>query len=179
MSIRLDSKVAIITGAGGGIGRSHAVALSQLGAKIVVNDLGSSVDGDGKNQSLAQETVSLIKKSGGEAIANQSDISSIQGADQLVEEAHTHFGSVDILINNAGILRDGSFKNQSLDDWQKVLDVHLSGSRHVTKAVWPIMRDQKFGRIVMTTSALRTLWQLWTNQLFSGQAWYLGTGSIP
>jgi NAD(P)-dependent dehydrogenase (short-subunit alcohol dehydrogenase family) len=152
MSIDFKGKVAIVTGAGGGLGRTHALELAKRGAKVVVNDLGGSVDGSGGSSAAAQKVVEEIKAAGGEAIANGSSVSDKKGVDNLVKQTLEAFGRIDILINNAGILRDKSFKKMELEDFQLVVDVHLMGSVYCTKAVWPIMSEQNYGRIVMTTS---------------------------
>ncbi len=152
MSIDFKGKVAIVTGAGGGLGRTHALELAKRGAKVVVNDLGGSVDGSGGSSAAAQKVVEEIKAAGGEAIANGSSVSDKKGVDNLVKQTLESFGRIDILINNAGILRDKSFKKMELEDFQLVIDVHLMGSVYCTKAVWPIMSEQNYGRIVMTTS---------------------------
>jgi NAD(P)-dependent dehydrogenase (short-subunit alcohol dehydrogenase family) len=152
-AIRFDGKVAIVTGAGGGLGRQHALELARRGAKVVVNDLGSAVDGSGGSSAAAEKVVAEIKAAGGEAIANGSSVSDRVGAQRIVDDALKAFGTVDVLINNAGILRDKSFKNLSLDDFELVVKVHLLGSVYCTKAAWPIMYDKGYGRIVMTTSS--------------------------
>jgi NAD(P)-dependent dehydrogenase (short-subunit alcohol dehydrogenase family) len=152
MSIDFKGKVAIVTGAGGGLGRTHALELAKRGAKVVVNDLGGSVDGSGGSSAAAQKVVEEIKAAGGEAIANGSSVSDKKGVENLVKQTLESFGRIDILINNAGILRDKSFKKMELEDFQLVVDVHLMGSVYCTKAVWPIMSEQNYGRIVMTTS---------------------------
>ena len=152
MSYSFEGKVAIVTGAGGGLGRCHALELAKRGAKVVVNDLGGAMDGTGGSSDAANAVVEEIKSAGGEAIANGGSVSDRQGAQSMVDDAMNAWGRVDILINNAGILRDKSFAKMELDDFQVVLDVHLMGSVNVTKAVWPIMREQNYGRIVMTTS---------------------------
>jgi len=148
--IRLNGKVAIVTGAGAGLGRSHALLLAARGAKVVVNDLGGAMDGTGASQTPAQKVVDEIKAAGGEAIADYNDV--VNG-DKIVKTALDTYGTVDIVINNAGILRDVSFLKQTDQDWDLVLKVHLLGSKNVSKAAFPIMREKKWGRIVMTTSA--------------------------
>jgi len=153
MAISFKGKVAIVTGAGAGLGRSHALELAKRGAKVVVNDLGGAVDGTGGSSEAAMKVVEEIKAAGGEAIANGASVSDKKGAESIVKDAVDAFGTVDILINNAGILRDKSFKNMTLDDFELVLAVHLLGSVYCTKAVWPIMNEKKYGRIVMTTSS--------------------------
>ena len=152
MSISFEGQVAIVTGAGGGLGRSHALELARRGAKVVVNDLGGAMDGTGGSSEAAEKVVSEIKESGGEAISNGGSVSDRNGAKSMVDDAMEAWGRVDILINNAGILRDKSFSKIALDDFQVVVDVHLMGAVYCTHAVWPIMREQNYGRILMTTS---------------------------
>ena len=152
MSISFEGQVAIVTGAGGGLGRSHALELARRGAKVVVNDLGGAMDGTGGSSEAAEKVVSQIKDSGGEAISNGGSVSDRNGAKSMVDDAMEAWGRVDILINNAGILRDKSFSKIDLDDFQVVVDVHLMGAVYCTHAVWPIMREQNYGRILMTTS---------------------------
>jgi NAD(P)-dependent dehydrogenase (short-subunit alcohol dehydrogenase family) len=152
MSIDFQGKVAIVTGAGGGLGRCHALELAKRGARVVVNDLGGSMDGTGGSSEAAIGVVDEIKAAGGEAIANGGSVSDLQGAASMVGDAMDAWGRVDILINNAGILRDKSFTKVTVEDFQAVLEVHLMGAMYCTKEVWPIMREQNFGRIVMTTS---------------------------
>jgi len=153
MAIRFDGKVAIVTGAGGGLGRAHALELARRGAKVVVNDLGGAVDGSGGSSKAAQDVVAEIKALGGEAVANGGSVADREGAQSIVRDAVQAFGTVDILINNAGILRDKSFAKMTLDDFELVLKVHLLGSVYCTQAAWPIMADKNYGRIVMTTSS--------------------------
>ena len=152
MSISFEGQVAIVTGAGGGLGRSHALELARRGAKVVVNDLGGAMDGTGGSSEAAEKVVSEIKDSGGEAISNGGSVSDRNGAKSMVDDGMAAWGRVDILINNAGILRDKSFSKIDLDDFQGVVDVHLMGAVYCTHAVWPIMREQNYGRILMTTS---------------------------
>ena len=152
MTISFDGRVAIVTGAGGGLGRCHAIELAKLGAKVVVNDLGGAMDGTGGSSEAAANVVEEIKAAGGEAIANGGSVSDARGAKSMVEAAMKAWGRVDILINNAGILRDKSFTKMTMEDFRAVLEVHLMGSVYCTKEVWPIMREQGYGRIVMTTS---------------------------
>ena len=144
-------KVVIITGAGGGLGKSHALEFARRGAKVVVNDLGGSGDGKGSGD-MADAVVEEIRSEGGVAIANKASVSDKAGAKSIVDDAVAEFGTVDILVNNAGILRDKSFKKMPLEDWDIVMDVHLNGTAYVTHAAWPIMYDQGYGRIVMTSS---------------------------
>jgi NAD(P)-dependent dehydrogenase (short-subunit alcohol dehydrogenase family) len=153
MSIDFKGRVAIVTGAGAGLGRIHALELAKRGAKVVVNDLGSSVDGSGGSSAAAQAVVEEIKKGGGEAIANGASVSDKKGAESIVADAVKAFGTVDILINNAGILRDKSFMKGSIEDFELIVSVHLLGSMYVTKAAWPVMNEKGYGRIVMTTSS--------------------------
>ena len=152
MQILFDDKVAIITGAGSGLGRSYALFLSSRGAKIVVNDLGVPENGTGRSEPSAQMVVEEIKSRGGEAVANFDSVANIEGAQKIVKDALKHFGTLDILINNAGILRDKSFLKMPLEDFELVLRVHLMGSVYVTRAALPVMKEKGYGRIVMTTS---------------------------
>lgn len=153
MTIRFDNQVAIVTGAGNGLGRSHALALAARGAKVVVNDLGGSRDGTGASSAAAQAVVEEILAAGGEAMANGADVTDYAQVEAMVAEARAAWGRVDILVNNAGILRDKTFSKVALDDFEFVLKVHLMGSVNCTKAVWELMREQQFGRIVMTSSS--------------------------
>jgi NAD(P)-dependent dehydrogenase (short-subunit alcohol dehydrogenase family) len=148
-----DGKVAIITGAGGGLGRQHALLLASRGALIVVNDLGGSVDGTGENASAAQKVVDEIKAAGGEAVANHSSVATPEGGEEIVQSAIDAYGRVDIVINNAGILRDKAFHNMEPDLMNPVFDVHLKGAFHVTQPAWVRMREQGYGRIISTSSA--------------------------
>ena len=144
-------KVVVITGAGGGLGKAHALEFARRGAKVVVNDLGGSGDGTGSGD-MADSVVAEIEADGGIAIANKASVSDREGAKSIIDDAVAAFGTVDILINNAGILRDKSFKKIALDDWDIVMDVHLNGTAYVTHAAWPIMYEKNYGRIVMTSS---------------------------
>jgi len=146
-----NDKVVVITGAGGGLGRAHALEFARRGAKVVVNDLGGKVDGTGASDA-ADKVVEEIRAAGGEAIANKASVSDRAGARSIIDEAVAAFGTVDILVNNAGILRDKSFKNMTLDDWDLVLGVHLTGTAYVTHAAWPIMYEKNYGRILFTSS---------------------------
>ena len=152
MSISFNDQVAIVTGAGGGLGRCHALELARLGAKVVVNDLGGNMDGSGGSSEAAESVVAEIKATGGEAIANGGSVSDRSGAQSMVDDAMNAWGRVDVLINNAGILRDKSFSKMTLDDFEMVVNVHLLGAAYCSHAVWPIMREQNYGRILMTTS---------------------------
>jgi NAD(P)-dependent dehydrogenase (short-subunit alcohol dehydrogenase family) len=151
--IRFDGKVAIVTGAGGGLGRQHALELARRGAKVVVNDLGGAVDGSGGSSEAARKVVEEIKAAGGEAMANGASVTDDAGVAGMVKQAMDQWGRVDILIANAGILRDKSFAKMELADFELVLNVHLMGTVKPTKAVWEIMREQNYGRIVVTTSS--------------------------
>ncbi len=146
-------QIVLITGAGGGLGRSHALLLASLGAKVLVNDPGSAVDGRGSAARPAEETVELIRAAGGEALADFHGVETEAGAQAMVEAALKGLGGLHAVINNAGILRDVSFRKQSSVDWEQVLAVHLDGSRHVTKAAWEIFCSQGYGRVIFTTSA--------------------------
>jgi len=147
----VDGKVAIVTGAGGGLGREHALLLAEHGASVVVNDLGGSVDGTGASDA-ADSVVEEIKAAGGKAAANKDSVSDREGAKRIVETAVKEFGTVDIVVNNAGILRDKSFKKMTLDEWDMVINVHLNGSAYVTWHAWPIMYEKNYGRVIFTSS---------------------------
>ena len=151
--IDFTGRVAIVTGAGGGLGRLHALALAERGAKVVVNDLGGAVDGSGGSASAAQKVVDEIKAKGGEAIANGASVTDFDAVQAMVQQAIDTWGRVDILVHNAGILRDKSFGKMELADFRLVVDVHLMGGVHLCKAAWPHMVEQKYGRIVLTTSS--------------------------
>ncbi len=151
--IRFDDRVAIVTGSGGGLGREHALELARRGAKVVINDLGGSLDGSGGNSAAAEAVVAEIKAMGGEAIANGSSVSDVAGVQKMIDDAMAAFGRIDILICNAGILIDKSFSKMTNSDIDKVLDVHLRGTFRPIKAVWDIMKEQGYGRIVVTTSS--------------------------
>ncbi len=150
--IRYDGKVAIVTGSGGGLGRCHALALAARGAKVVINDLGGAVDGTGGSLSAAESVVKEITDAGGEAIANGANVTKEDEVAGMVQSAMDAWGRVDILVNNAGILRDKTFAKMEMNDFRSVIDVHLVGTAICTKAVWQIMRDQQYGRIVCTSS---------------------------
>ena len=151
--IKFENRVAIVTGAGGGLGRSHALALAERGVKVVVNDLGGAVDGTGGSETMAQQVVQEIEAMGGEAIANGANVTKMGEVEAMVAETIERFGKVDILVNNAGILRDKSYSKMTMDDFKLVVDVHLMGSANCTKAVWNHMKENAYGRIVMTTSS--------------------------
>ena len=151
--IRFDGKVAIVTGAGGGLGRQHALELARRGAKVVVNDLGGSVDGSGGGSEASHKVVEEIKAAGGEAIANGSSVTDDAGVARMVKDAMDAWGRIDILVANAGVLRDKTFAKMEIADFEFVLGVHLLGTVKPAKAVWEIMRQQNYGRIVVTTSS--------------------------
>lgn len=153
MILDFKDRVAIVTGAGGGLGRQHALALAARGARVVVNDLGGARDGSGGSQSAAQAVVDEIVAAGGQAIANGASVTDWPAVQAMVQQAIDTWGRVDILVNNAGILRDKSFAKMEIEDFRTVMDVHLMGAVHCCKAVWPHMSSQKYGRILMTTSS--------------------------
>ncbi|MEO0549876.1 MAG: SDR family NAD(P)-dependent oxidoreductase [Pseudomonadota bacterium] len=151
--IRFDDRVAIVTGSGGGLGRQHALELARRGAKVVINDLGGSMDGSGGNSEAAEAVVAEIKAMGGEAIANGSSVSDDAGVEKMIADTMEAFGRIDIIIANAGILRDKSFSKMTTQDINLVLDVHLRGTFKPVHAAWNIMKEQNYGRIVVTTSS--------------------------
>ncbi len=155
--IGYDNKVAIITGAGGGLGREHALLLASRGARIVVNDLGGSVDGSGAEAGPAQQVVDEIEAAGGEAVANTDSVATPEGGEAIVQTAIDAFGRVDIVINNAGILRDKTFHNMTPELLDPVLDVHLKGAFYVTRPAWLHFREQGYGRVVSTASSAGVL----------------------
>ena len=152
MSIRFDNKVAIVTGAGGGIGKEHALELAKRGAKVVVNDLGGTVDGSGASDA-ANEVVELIKSNGGDAFANGASVTDLNAVKAMVDQTMDQWGRIDILVNNAGILRDKSFHKVTMEDFNLVMDVHFQGTLNCTHTIYPIMREQGYGRIVFTSSS--------------------------
>ena len=152
MTISFEGQVAIVTGAGGGLGKQHALELAKRGAKVVVNDLGGSVDGAGSSISAAETVSQEILENGGESIAHGASVSDLNAVQNMIDQTMATWGRVDILVNNAGILRDKTFKKLETSNWHEVIDVHLNGSMNCSKLVWPIMIEQNYGRIVMTTS---------------------------
>ncbi len=149
----LSGKTALITGSGGGLGRAHALLFAKHGCNVVVNDLGGKPDGTGKSTSMADQVVEEIKAAGGNAVANYDSVSDRAGAENMIKTAIDAFGSIDIVVNNAGILRDKSFMKMTEEDWDLVFAVHVKGAYYVTKAAWPHMREKGFGRVIMTASA--------------------------
>ena len=152
MTISFEGQVAIVTGAGGGLGKQHALELAKRGAKVVVNDLGGSVDGAGSSISAAETVSQEILENGGESIAHGASVSDLDAVQNMIDQTMATWGRVDILVNNAGILRDKTFKKLETSNWHEVINVHLNGSMNCSKLVWPIMIEQNYGRIVMTTS---------------------------
>lgn len=152
MTVSFENRVAIVTGAGGGLGRQHALELGRRGAKVVVNDLGGGVDGVGGSVSAAESVAEEIRAAGGTAISNGASVTDIEAVKGMIAATMEKWGRIDIVVNNAGILRDKTFSKLELENWHAVIDVHLTGSLNVTKCVWPIMVEQGYGRIVMTTS---------------------------
>lgn len=153
MSLDFTGKTVIVTGSGGGLGRCHALEFARRGANVVVNDLGGSVDGSGGSSEAANAVVKTITDNGGKAVANGASVTDDKGVAAMVEQTLSEFGSIDVLVNNAGILRDKTFANMPMEDFQTVVDVHLMGTVKVTHAVFPVMKEQNYGRIVVTTSS--------------------------
>ena len=149
----LKGRTAVITGAGGGLGRTHALLFGKYGANVVVNDLGGKADGSGQGSEMADKVVAEIKAMGGKAVANFDSVSTEAGAAGIVKSALDAFGKIDILVNNAGILRDKSFVKMTDADWDVVFAVHVKGTYYCTKAAWEPMREQKYGRVILTSSA--------------------------
>jgi len=157
MTIRFDDRVAIVTGAGAGLGRSHAMLLASRGAKVVVNDPGGAVDGRGDQHTVADKVVAEIKAAGGQAVASYDSVADAAAAQRIIDTAMNTWGRLDILVNNAGVLRDKAFNNMDMADYEFVNQVHHFGTVYCTKAAWPIMRKQQYGRIVVTTSGSGTV----------------------
>ncbi len=157
MAIRFDNRVAIVTGAGAGLGEQHAKLLASRGAKVVVNDPGGAVDGRGTAAAVADRVVAEIKAAGGEAVANYDSVADFASAQNIIKTAMDTWGRLDILVNNAGILRDKSFNNMDMEDFEFVMQVHVMGTVYCTKAAWQIMRSQRYGRVVVTTSGSGTV----------------------
>jgi NAD(P)-dependent dehydrogenase (short-subunit alcohol dehydrogenase family) len=157
MDVRFDDRVAVVTGAGAGLGRQHALLLASRGAKVVVNDPGGAVDGTGGASAVADKVVAEIKAAGGEAVASYASVAEEKAAQSIVDTAMNTWGRLDILVNNAGILRDKAFNNMTMADYEFVNQVHHMGTVFCTKAAWPIMRKQQYGRIVVTTSGSGTV----------------------
>ena len=153
MTLDYTGKVVIVTGAGGGLGRCHALEFARRGAKVVVNDLGGSVDGSGGSSEAADKVVEEIKAAGGEAMSNGSSVTDDAGVSNMVSQTMDAYGRIDVLVNNAGVLRDKSFAKMEIADFDFVVDVHLFGTMKPTKAVWPIMKEQGYGRILVTSSS--------------------------
>jgi NAD(P)-dependent dehydrogenase (short-subunit alcohol dehydrogenase family) len=157
MTICFDDRIAIVTGSGAGLGRSHVMLLASRGAKVVVNDPGGAVDGRGGQHTVADKVVAEIKAAGGQAVANYDSVADMKGAQNIIDTAVNTWGRCDILVNNAGILRDKAFANMSMEDFEFTMQVHFMGSVYCTKAAWPIMRGQQCGRVVVTTSGSGTV----------------------
>ena len=153
MSLRFDDQVVIVTGAGNGLGKSHALEFARRGARVVVNDLGGTRDGSGASSDAADAVVQEIHNAGGDAMANGANVAKLGEVQRMVDDALARWGRIDVLVNNAGILRDKTFAKMELDDFNLVLDVHLRGSVNCTKAVWGVMQEREYGRIVMTSSS--------------------------
>ena len=152
MTIRFDNRVALVTGAGNGLGRAHALLLARRGAKVVVNDPGGARDGRGGGHAAADKVVAEIKAAGGQAVPNYDSVADKEGAKNIVKTATDAFGTLDIVVNNAGILRDKSFPNMTMEDFDFVVQVHFLGTAYVTHAAWPILRQKAYGRVVVTSS---------------------------
>jgi NAD(P)-dependent dehydrogenase (short-subunit alcohol dehydrogenase family) len=152
MTIRFDNRVAVVTGAGNGLGRAHALLLASRGAKVVVNDPGGAVDGKGGSHAAADKVVDEIKKAGGQAVASYDSVADAKAAANIVKTAVNSFGTVDIVVNNAGVLRDKTFHNMTVEDFDFVVKVHFLGTAYVTRAAWPILRAKAYGRVVVTSS---------------------------
>ena len=152
MTIRFDNRVAIVTGAGNGLGRAHALLLASRGARVVVNDPGGAVDGKGGDHAAADKVVAEIKAAGGQAVPNYDSVADPKTAANIVKTAVDSFGTIDIVVNNAGVLRDKTFHNMTIEDFDFVVKVHFLGTAYVTHAAWPILRAKAYGRVVVTSS---------------------------
>ncbi|HSI02772.1 MAG TPA: SDR family oxidoreductase [Reyranella sp.] len=152
MTVRFDNRVAIVTGAGNGLGRAHAMLLASRGARVVVNDPGGAVDGKGGDHAAADKVVAEIKAAGGQAVPNYDSVADPRTAANIVKTAVDAFGTVDIVVNNAGVLRDKTFHNMTIEDFDFVVKVHFLGTAYVTHAAWPILRAKAYGRVVVTSS---------------------------
>src|SRR5271156_6169052 len=150
--LRFDDRVAVVTGAGRGLGRSYALLLASRGAKVVVNDTGASLTGDGADAGPADEVVHEIEAAGGQAVACTESVATAVGGQAIIQTALDQYGGIDILIHNAGTVRRASLTKMSFDDFDAVLDVHLRGAFHVVRRAFPVMRDRRYGRIVLTSS---------------------------
>ncbi len=148
----VEGRVVVVTGSGGGLGREHALLFAQRGAKVVVNDLGGSRDGTGAGSEMADNVVTEITSAGGEAVASFDNVATPDGGKAIIQTALDAFGTIDIVVNNAGILRDVTFHKMEYIQWDAVLKVHLYGTYHVTRAAWPLLREKSFGRVIVTTS---------------------------
>ena len=174
MTIRFDDRVAIVTGSGNGLGKSHALQLARLGAKVLVNDIGGARDGTGGSLSPAQAVVAEIKLAGGEAMANTASVTNAENVSHMVDQAMNEWGRVDILINNAGILRDRSFGNMSQDEWHNVVDVHLNGTANCSMAVWKIMKKAELWPYPDDHLNLGNLRKFWPGELRCGKMGAIG-----
>jgi NAD(P)-dependent dehydrogenase (short-subunit alcohol dehydrogenase family) len=148
----VEGRVAVVTGAGGGLGRQHALLFAERGAKVVVNDLGGARDGTGTGSAMADQVVKEITDAGGEAAANYDSVATQEGGANIIQTALDAFGKIDVVVNNAGILRDVTFAKMTDEHWDAVIKVHLYGAYHVTRAAWPHLREQSYGRVIVTTS---------------------------
>jgi NAD(P)-dependent dehydrogenase (short-subunit alcohol dehydrogenase family) len=174
VTTRLDGRVAVVTGAGSGLGRQHALLLAKQGAKVVVNDLGGSVNGVGGDSAAADKVVAEIKAAGGDAVPNYGSVATQESAEKIIQTAVDAFGKIDILVNNAGILRDKSFGKSDLKDFSEVFQVHYWGTVFCTKAAWNLMNDQKYGRVIFTTSIAGTSGNFGQSNYGSAKAGMLG-----
>ncbi|QBI20032.1 SDR family NAD(P)-dependent oxidoreductase [Egibacter rhizosphaerae] len=148
----VEGRVVVVTGAGGGVGRAHALLFAEEGARVVVNDLGADRDGTGRSSEMAESVVAEIRDAGGEAVANADNVAEPEGGQRIVDAAVEAFGRIDVVVNNAGILRDVTFHKMTDEQWDAIQKVHLYGTYHVTRAAWPRFREQAYGRVIVTTS---------------------------